>query len=186
MFRGRVEEYWLPHPFACFPLTSPAVRLRMPLDSTGLYGDTFRMCSTYCFTMATMVSQKFLNIAFIWALSISFLPVFDKFCLHKRLFADVRSCKQRHTHFCAKFLKLGKPPVSMMGGNLVVSYPLGSKEIRWTFSFRLWIVFIIPQFCTICYHMTFDLTPIFRIVTPLPVIFLRIVEIYIDLHWSIN
>jgi len=128
--------------------------------------------------MATTVSQKFLNIAFIWALPISFLLVFDKFCLHKCFFADVLSCKQIHTHFCATFLKLGKPPLSMMGGNLVISCPLGSEEIWSKFSFRLWIVFVIPQFCTICYHMTFDLTPIFSIVTPLPIIVLRIVEIY--------
>jgi hypothetical protein len=26
MFRGRVQEYWLPTPFACFPFTSPPVR----------------------------------------------------------------------------------------------------------------------------------------------------------------
>ena len=32
MFRGRVEEYWLPTPFACFPFTSPPVRHRVPSD----------------------------------------------------------------------------------------------------------------------------------------------------------
>jgi len=63
-------------------------------------------------------------------LSISFLLVFDNFCHHKRLFADVRSCKQIHTQFFAKFLKLEKLTRSMMGGNLVISCPLCSEEIR--------------------------------------------------------
>jgi len=30
MFRGEVEEYWLPTPFACFHFTSPPVRHRVP------------------------------------------------------------------------------------------------------------------------------------------------------------
>jgi hypothetical protein len=30
MLRGRVEEYWLHTPFACFPFTSPPVRHRVP------------------------------------------------------------------------------------------------------------------------------------------------------------
>ena len=30
MFRGRVEEYWLPTPFASFPFTYPPVRHRVP------------------------------------------------------------------------------------------------------------------------------------------------------------
>jgi len=29
-FRGKVEEYWLRTPFACFPFTSPPVRHRAP------------------------------------------------------------------------------------------------------------------------------------------------------------
>jgi hypothetical protein len=29
MFRGRVQEYWLPSPFVCFPFT-PSVRHRVP------------------------------------------------------------------------------------------------------------------------------------------------------------
>ena len=29
-FRGKVELYWLPTPFACFPFTSPPVRHRVP------------------------------------------------------------------------------------------------------------------------------------------------------------
>jgi hypothetical protein len=89
------------------------------------------MCNTYCFPMATMVSQKFLNITFIWtALPISFLIVFDNFSRYKCLFADVRSCNQIHIYFFAKFLKLGKLTWSMMGGNLVISCPLGCEEIR--------------------------------------------------------
>ena len=31
--RGKVELYWLPTPFACFPFTSPPTRLRVPLHS---------------------------------------------------------------------------------------------------------------------------------------------------------
>jgi len=31
-FRGRMEEYWLPTPFACFPFTPPPMRHRMPSD----------------------------------------------------------------------------------------------------------------------------------------------------------
>jgi hypothetical protein len=30
MFWGRVKDYWLPAPFACFPFTSPPVRHRVP------------------------------------------------------------------------------------------------------------------------------------------------------------
>ena len=30
MFRGRVQDYWLPTPLACFPFTSPTVRYRVP------------------------------------------------------------------------------------------------------------------------------------------------------------
>ena len=30
MFRGRVQDYWLPTPFASFPFTSPPVRHRVP------------------------------------------------------------------------------------------------------------------------------------------------------------
>ena len=30
MFRGRVQDYWLPTPFTCFPFTSPTVRHRVP------------------------------------------------------------------------------------------------------------------------------------------------------------
>jgi len=30
MFWGRVQEYWLPTPIACFPFTSPIVRHRVP------------------------------------------------------------------------------------------------------------------------------------------------------------
>ena len=30
MFRGRVQDYWLPTPLACFPFTSPPVRHRVP------------------------------------------------------------------------------------------------------------------------------------------------------------
>jgi len=30
MFRGRVQDYWLPIPFACFPFTTPTVRHRVP------------------------------------------------------------------------------------------------------------------------------------------------------------
>ena len=30
MFRGRVHDYWLPTPLACFPFTSPTVRHRVP------------------------------------------------------------------------------------------------------------------------------------------------------------
>jgi len=30
MFWGRVQDYWLPTPFACFPFTSPTVRHRVP------------------------------------------------------------------------------------------------------------------------------------------------------------
>jgi len=30
MFRGRVQDYWLPTPLACFPFTSPNVRHRVP------------------------------------------------------------------------------------------------------------------------------------------------------------
>ena len=30
MFWGRVQEYWLPTPLACFPFTSPTVRHRVP------------------------------------------------------------------------------------------------------------------------------------------------------------
>ena len=32
-FRGKVELYWLPTPFACFPFTSPPVRHRVPSGS---------------------------------------------------------------------------------------------------------------------------------------------------------
>ena len=32
-FQGKVELYWLPTPFACFPFTSPPVRHRMPPHS---------------------------------------------------------------------------------------------------------------------------------------------------------
>ena len=32
-FRGKVELYWLPSPFACFPFTSPPVRRRVPPGS---------------------------------------------------------------------------------------------------------------------------------------------------------
>ena len=32
-FRGKVELYWLPTPFACFPFTSPPVRHSVPPDS---------------------------------------------------------------------------------------------------------------------------------------------------------
>jgi len=32
MFRGKVQEYWLPTPFACFPFTSPPVRHHVPSD----------------------------------------------------------------------------------------------------------------------------------------------------------
>lgn len=32
MFRGRVAEYRLPTPFACFPFTSPPVCRRVPPD----------------------------------------------------------------------------------------------------------------------------------------------------------
>ena len=32
-FRGKVELYWLPTPFACFPFTSPPVRHRVPPGS---------------------------------------------------------------------------------------------------------------------------------------------------------
>jgi len=30
MFWGRVQDYWLPTPLACFPFTSPTVRHRVP------------------------------------------------------------------------------------------------------------------------------------------------------------
>ena len=30
MFWGRVKDYWLPTPLACFPITSPPVRHRVP------------------------------------------------------------------------------------------------------------------------------------------------------------
>jgi len=30
MFRGRVQDYWLPTPFACLPFTSPTMRHRVP------------------------------------------------------------------------------------------------------------------------------------------------------------
>jgi len=30
VFRGRVQDYWLPTPLACFPFTSPTVRHRVP------------------------------------------------------------------------------------------------------------------------------------------------------------
>ena len=30
MFRGRVQDYWLPTAFACFPFTSPTMRHRVP------------------------------------------------------------------------------------------------------------------------------------------------------------
>jgi len=30
MFRGRVQDHWLPTPLACFPFTSPTVRHRVP------------------------------------------------------------------------------------------------------------------------------------------------------------
>jgi len=30
MFRGRVQDYWLPIPLTCFPFTSPTVRHRVP------------------------------------------------------------------------------------------------------------------------------------------------------------
>ena len=30
MFRGRVQDYWLPTPLSCFPFTSPTVRHRVP------------------------------------------------------------------------------------------------------------------------------------------------------------
>jgi len=30
MFRGSVQDYWLPTPLACFPFTSPIVRHRVP------------------------------------------------------------------------------------------------------------------------------------------------------------
>jgi len=30
MFRGRVQDYWLPTPLARFPFTSPTVRHRVP------------------------------------------------------------------------------------------------------------------------------------------------------------
>ena len=30
MFCGRVQDYWLPIPLACFPFTSPTVRHRVP------------------------------------------------------------------------------------------------------------------------------------------------------------
>ena len=32
-FRGKVDEYWLPTPFACFPFTSPPVRHCVPPGS---------------------------------------------------------------------------------------------------------------------------------------------------------
>ena len=32
-FRGKVELYWLPTPFACFPFTSPPVRRGVPAGS---------------------------------------------------------------------------------------------------------------------------------------------------------
>ena len=30
MFRGRVQDYWLPIPFGSFPVTSPPVSHRVP------------------------------------------------------------------------------------------------------------------------------------------------------------
>jgi len=30
MFRGRVQDYWLPNALVCFPFTSPTVRHRVP------------------------------------------------------------------------------------------------------------------------------------------------------------
>ena len=30
MFRGSVQDYWLPTPLACFPYTPPTVRHRVP------------------------------------------------------------------------------------------------------------------------------------------------------------
>ena len=30
MFRGRLQDYWLPTPLACFPFTSSTVRHRLP------------------------------------------------------------------------------------------------------------------------------------------------------------
>jgi len=33
MFRGRVQDYWLPTPLTCFPFTSPPVRHRTPSGS---------------------------------------------------------------------------------------------------------------------------------------------------------
>jgi len=73
--------------------------------------------------------------------------LFFNFCHHKRLFADVRICKQAHTYFCAKFLKLRKLPRSMMGGNVVIPCLLGSEEIRSIFFSALNCI-LISQFCT--------------------------------------
>jgi hypothetical protein len=41
MFRGKVEEYWLPTPFACFPFTSPPCVTMCHRISTGLYHGFF-------------------------------------------------------------------------------------------------------------------------------------------------
>ena len=45
MFRGTVEEYWLPTPFTCFPFTSPPMRHHVPSDFNqtlaGAWGNTW-------------------------------------------------------------------------------------------------------------------------------------------------
>ena len=48
MFWGRVQDYWLPTPLACFPFISPTVRHRVPLGfnlailrNTELHGPTY-------------------------------------------------------------------------------------------------------------------------------------------------
>ena len=43
MFRGTVQDYWLPTPFASFPFTSPTVRLRVPSHFSWTLPDTKRV-----------------------------------------------------------------------------------------------------------------------------------------------
>jgi len=51
MFRGRLQDYWLPTPLACFPFTSSTVRHRLPAGfNWALLTDvwTYRLSQNFC------------------------------------------------------------------------------------------------------------------------------------------
>jgi len=67
MFWGRVQDYWLPNPLACFPFTSPTVRHRVP---SGFIWALHMLYQSKYLKNASLYHTKFSDVCFIYSVCV--------------------------------------------------------------------------------------------------------------------